>query len=44
MNSLVHILGQEMYASNMLSRMIPNDGNVMHNELESEINDCVLNY
>ena len=30
-----------MYASDMLSRMIPKDGNVMQNELESEINEYV---
>ena len=28
-------------ASDMLSRTIPKDGNVMQNELESEINDYV---
>ena len=39
--SLVHIPGKEMYASDMLSRMIPKDGNIMQNELESEINDHV---
>jgi len=39
--SLIHIPGKEMYASDMLSRMIPEDGNVMQNELESEINDYV---
>ena len=39
--SLIHIPGKEMYASNMLSRMIPKDGNAMQNELESEINDYV---
>ena len=39
--SSVHILGKEMYTSDMLSRMIPKDGSVIQNELESEINDYV---
>ena len=39
--SLIHIPGKEMYASDMLYRMIPKDGNVEQNELESEINDYV---
>jgi len=39
--SLIHIPGKEMYASDMLSRMIPKDGMLMQNELESEINDYV---
>ena len=39
--SLVHIPGKEMYTSDMLSRMIPKDGNIMQNELESEINNYV---
>ena len=39
--SLVHIPGKEMYASDMLSRMIPKGGNVVQNELESEISDYV---
>ena len=39
--SLVHIPGKEMYTSDMLSRMIPKDGSVIQDELESEINDYV---
>ena len=37
--SLVHIPGRKVHASDMLSKMIPKVGNVMQNELESEIND-----
>ena len=41
--SLVHIPGKEMYASDMLSRMIPKDETVKKDtELESEINDYIL--
>ena len=40
--SLVHIPGKEMYASDMLSRMIPKDEAVKKDaELESEINDYI---
>ena len=39
--SLVHIPGKEMYTSDMLSRMIPNGGNVVQHEWESEISDYV---
>ena len=41
--SLVHIPGKEMYASDMLSRMIPKDETVKKDtELESEINDYIF--
>ena len=40
---LVHIPGKEMYASDMLSRMIPKDETVKKDaELESEINDYIF--
>ena len=41
--AFVHIPGKEMYASDMLSRMIPKNGNIMPNDLESEIRDYVSN-
>ena len=41
--SLVHIPGKEMYASDMLSRMIPKDEAVKKDaELQSEINDYMF--